>query len=283
MRGRSAEISQAYNDVLSRNTLQYDLPLGQDIVGTLSKYRDRVQLAQRPDLDRNINRLNSDIRANQGVLTGEQYQQARSFFGQQSKDFRGKDSAYSQANREVKQALDAAWERSATAAGNLEDVAAKRALDRNYRAQDTVTKALAASPNAAVGDVSPFALGGAARESAGTNAAVRGQDELAGLASAARTIMRPLPNSGTAARQQVLGLPQAIGIGGGAALGGPIGGLAGYFAPGAASWVLNTRPGQSYLGNTLLNDGVLSGARALANAAQAGKGILGNRDRERRR
>jgi hypothetical protein len=281
MKGRAAEISQAYTDVLSRNALQYDLPLGNDIVGTLGKYRDRVQLAQRPDLERNIGKLNADIRASGGVLTGEQYQQARSFFGQQSRDFRGKDSAYSQASSEIKKALDAAWERSAAAAGNEADVAIKRTLDSNYRAQDTVTKALAGSPNAALGDVSPFALGGAARTSAGTNAAVRGQDELASIAGAARTIMRPPPNSGTAARQQVLGLPQAIGIGGGAALGGPIGGLAGYFAPGAASWALNTRLGQRYLGNTLLNGGVLSGARALANMAQAGKGILSDRERRR--
>jgi hypothetical protein len=281
MKGRADEISQAYNDVLSRNALQYDLPLGNDIVGTLGKYRDRVQLAQRADLERNIGRLNADIVANQGALTGEQYQQARSFFGQQARDFRGKDSAYSRASGDIKKALDAAWERSATASGNLEDVAAKRALDRNYRAQDTITKALANSQNAALGDVNPFVLGGAARTAAGTNAAVRGQDELSSLASTARTIMRPPPNSGTAARQQILGLPQAIGIGGGALAGGPIGGLAGYFAPGAGSWVLNTRPGQAYLGNTLLNEGVLTGARALANVAQAGKGILSDRERRR--
>jgi hypothetical protein len=281
MKGRAGEISQAYNEVLSRNALQYDLPLGNDILGTLGKYRDRVQLAQKADLDKNIKKLNADIVANQGALTGEQYQQARSFFGQQSRDFRGRDSAYAQANSDIKKALDAAWERSATASGNLEDVAAKRALDRNYRAQDTITKALANSPNAGVGDVSQFALGGAARSSAGTNAAVRGQDDLSALATAARTIMRAPPNSGTAARQQVLGLPQALGIGGGALAGGPIGGLAGYFAPGVGSWVLNTRPGQAYLGNTLLNKGVLSGARALANVAQAGKGILSDRERRR--
>jgi hypothetical protein len=240
-----------------------------------------VQLAQRADLERNVGKLNADIVANQGALTGEQYQQARSFFGQQARDFRGKDSAYSQASSDIKKALDAAWERSATASGNLEDVAAKRALDRNYRAQDTITKALANSPNAGVGDISPFALGGAARSSAGTNAAVRGQDELSSLATAARTIMRAPPNSGTAARQQVLGLPQAIGIGGGAALGGPIGGMAGYFAPGLASQILNRRLGQAWLGNSLLNEGVLTGARTLANVAQAGKGILSDRERRR--
>jgi hypothetical protein len=76
MKGRAGEISQAYNEVLSRNALQYDLPLGNDILGTLGKYRDRVQLAQKADLDKNIKKLNADIVANQGALTGEQYQQA---------------------------------------------------------------------------------------------------------------------------------------------------------------------------------------------------------------
>jgi hypothetical protein len=275
MQGRAQEISQAYRQVLTPNPLQYDLPLGNDMVGTLNKYRDRVQLAQRPDLERSINTLNADIVANQGTLTGEQYQQARSFFAQQARDFRGRDSAYAQANKDIRNALDAAWERSTAAAGNQEAVAAKRELDRHYANQKTISEALASSPGRGLGDISPHMIGATARGSAGADAIVRGQSDLGSLANAAGAIMRQPPNSGTANRMQIMGMLSGAGGVGGFLAGGPIIGtgaaIAGAAAPSLVSQFVNRGLGQAYLsgrlpGQSLLNEGVLSGAQALINA-----------------
>jgi hypothetical protein len=279
MRGRSAEISQGYNEVLARNPLDVDLPLTQDLVRVAERYGDRVALAQRPQFARDMDLLRTEIQRQGGQLSGDQYQQLRSTFAQRARDFQNTDGAYANANREVKRALDAAWERSATAAGNTEDVAIKRGLDSNTRAMKTIENALAAAPDRTLGNVSPFAIDSAARASAGTAATVRGTDDLANLAGAGRTIMRQAPNSGTVNRAQVLNLPSALGFGAGAYTMNPFIGLGGWLAPGLASQVVNRALGQRYLsgrlpGQGLFSRGVLSGAQALVNAQ---KGILGGR------
>jgi hypothetical protein len=292
MKGRAEEIGQAYRAVLTPNPLQVDLPLTQDILGVASKYHDRVQLAQKPQFDKDLGLLKSEIQRNEGFLSGEQYQQLRSHFATRARDFKQTDGAYAQANRDVRDALDAAWERS-TAAVNPEAVAAKRTLDRQYGAQKDISQALANSPNKGVGDVSPFAIGSAARGSAGADALVRGQSDLGSLASAATTMMRQPPNSGTANRLQIMSL---LGGGGGATAalmaGNPVLGgvsaLAGAVAPTIASQFVNRGLGQAWLagrlpGQSLLNEGVLSGAQALTNLQRGfesdkrRRGLLGSR------
>jgi hypothetical protein len=293
MRGRAEEISQAYRQVLTPNPLSVDLPLTQDILGVASKYHDRVQLAQKSQFDKDLSLLKSEIQRNEGLLSGEQYQQLRSHFATRAREFKQSDGAYSQANREIRDALDAAWERSTAAAGNQEAVAAKRELDRHYGAQKAVSQALANSPNRGLGDVSPFMIGSTARAASGADALVRGQSDLGSLASAGTAIMRQPGNSGTANRLQIMGmLSGAGGIGGFLAGGGPLtsaGGAAlGAALPSIASQFVNRGLGQAWLagrmpGQSLLNEGVLSGAQALVNAQKGfttdkrQRGILGER------
>lgn len=293
MKGRAEEISQAYRQVLTPNPLSVDLPLTQDIAGVVGRYHDRVQLNQKPQFDRDIDRLKFEIQRNEGVLTGQQYQQLRSDFTTRAREFNDKDRAYAQANRDIRNALDAAWERSTAAAGNQEAVAAKRQLDRQYGAQKDISAALANSPNRGVGDISPFAIGSSARGSAGADALVRGQSDLGSLASAATSMMRQPANSGTANRLQIMSLLSgAGGAAGFLAGGGPItsagGALAGAALPSLASQFVNRGLGQAWLsgrmpGQSLLNEGVLSGAQALVNAQKGfdsdkrRRGILGGR------
>jgi hypothetical protein len=293
MKARADEISQAYREVLTPNPLSVDLPLTQDILGVASKYHDRVQLAQKPQFDKDLGLLKAEIQRNEGFLSGEQYQQLRSHFATRAREFKQSDGAYAQANRDVRDALDAAWERSTAAAGNQEAVAAKRQLDRQYGAQKAVTQALANSPNRGVGDVSPFAIGASSRAGAGAEATVRGQSELGSLANAGTAILRQPANSGTANRLQIMGmLSGAGGIGGFLAGGGPLtsaGGAAlGAALPSIASQFVNRGLGQAWLGGrlpgqALLNKGVLSGAQALVNAQKGfdsdkrRRGILGGR------
>ena len=291
MKTRAEEIAQGYREVLTPNPLSVDLPLTQDILGVAGKYHDRVQLAQKPQFDKDLGLLKSEIQRNEGFLSGEQYQQLRSHFATRAREFRQSDGAYSQANRDIRDALDAAWERSTAASGNQEAVAAKRQLDRQYGNQKAITQALANSPNRGTGDVSPFQIGASSRVSAGNEATVRGQSDLGNLASAGTAILRQPPNSGTANRLQIMGmLSGAGGIGGFLAGGGPLtsaGGAAiGAALPSLASQFVNRGLGQAWLsgrlpGQALLNQGVLSGAQALINAQKGfqtdrrRRGILG--------
>jgi len=275
MQGRAEEISQAYRQVLTPNPLSVDLPLTQDIVGVASRYHDRVQLAQKPQFNKDLDLLKSEIQRNEGVLSGRQYQDLRSHFAERAREFNDKDKAYANANRDIRNALDAAWERTTSAAGNQEAVAAKRELDRNYGAQKVISQALANSPNRGVGDISPFAIGATSRSAAGADATVRGQSDLGSLASAATSMMRQQPNSGTANRMQIMGLLGGAGGVAGFLSGGPIIGtgaaIAGAAVPSLASQFVNRGLGQAWLsgrmpGQSLLNEGVLSGAQALINA-----------------
>jgi hypothetical protein len=188
MKGRAEEISQAYKDVLTPNPLSVDLPLTQDIASVVGRYHDRVQLNQKPQFDKDLDRLKFEIQRNEGVLTGQQYQQLRSDFTARAREFKQSDAAYSQANRDIRNALDAAWERSTAAAGNQEAVAAKRELDRHYANQKTISEALASSPGRGLGDISPHMIGATARGSAGADAIVRGQSDLGSLANAAGAV-----------------------------------------------------------------------------------------------
>ena len=116
--------------------------------------------------------------------------------------------------------------------------------------------ATGAHESAAMGNISPQALGSAAVT--GRRAAyATGSGPFDDLARAGSAVMSPLPNSGTAGRMTALSLLSgAGGIGGYAAGGFPgaaIGGsLASVAVPAIASRALMSRPVQAYLKNQVL-------------------------------
>jgi hypothetical protein len=275
MQTRATQLAQQYDDVLARNTMKTDPQFGQDLSKTLGGYLNRISLQQRPEFERAVNMLVGDINRFGGTLPGPLYQQARSHFGDLAFAARQTDPAMAQATRSVRNALDDAMERSVATPA---DAKLLKETNRNYRAMKTIEDALSRAGSDGLGNLTPNAVLGAATKSAGKAARARGTDDLLNLASAAKGVMRMPPNSGTASRLNVMNLAQGGGITGHfAGIGGATGAALGVGMPALASNLLNRRLGQSWLGNSLLNEGVLSGARALVNAAQAGNGILGRR------
>jgi hypothetical protein len=92
--------------------------------------------------------------------------------------------------------------------------------------------------------------------------AARGAGDMDELARAAALVIKPPPNSGTAARlgmQKLFNIPAWLAAGGGAAAGsplGPIGAAVGAAAPFAASRLALSRGGQAYLGNQIMPQNV---------------------------
>jgi hypothetical protein len=275
MQARATQLAQQYDDVLSRNTMKTDPKFGQDLSKTLGEYMNRISLQQRPEFERAVNVLADDINRFGGTLPGPMYQQARSHFGDLAFAARQTDPAMAQATRSVRNALDDAMERSVSTPA---DAKLLKETNRNYRAMKTIEDALSRAGSDGLGNVTPTAVLGAATKSAGKVARARGADDLLNLANTAKTVMRMPANSNTTSRMNVMNLAAGGGMTGHfAGIGGTTGAVVGVAAPAVASQLLNRRLGQSWLGNSLLNEGVLSGARALVNAAQAGNGILGRR------
>jgi hypothetical protein len=275
MQTRATQLAQQYDNILSKNTLKTDAKFGDDLSKTMGQYMDRISLQQRPEFERAVNSLASDINRFGGTLPGPLYQQARSHFGDLAFATKQTDPAFSQASRGIRDALDDAMARSIPDAREAELL---KATNRNYRAMKTIEDAISRAGSDALGNLSPNAVLGAATKSAGKAARARGTDDLLNLANTAKTVMRMPPNSGTASRLNIMNLAQGGGLAGHfAGIGGIPGAALGVAGPALASRFINGRLGQAWLGNSLLNEGVLNGARALANAAQAGNGLLGRR------
>jgi hypothetical protein len=276
MQTRATQLAQQYDDILSKNTMRTDPKFGQDLSQTMGQYLNRISLQQRPEFERAVNSLAEDINRFGGTLPGPMYQQARSWFSDMSFANRLTDPAMAQATRGVRNALDDAMARSIPDAGEAELL---KATNRNYRAMKTIEDALSRAGSDGMGNLTPNAVLGAATKSAGKAARARGTDDLLNLAQTAKGVMRTPPNSGTASRLNIMNLAQGGGLTGHfAGIGGIAGAGLGVGAPALLSRIINGRMGQAWLGNSLLNEGVLSGARALVNAAQSQqRGILGGR------
>jgi hypothetical protein len=185
--------------------------------------------------------------AGQGRMGGDEYQSIRGQIGARQRA-PGINPDEQRALTEYKRALDEAYmaglsppERAALAANNR-----RWALMR--QTQPAVTSA---------GEhLSPLALANAVRARRGAQYSARSGD-LDELAAAARVVMAPLPNSGTAARLAAQsGGGGTLGTAIGAVVGGPVGAAIGagigagvpLIAPGLAT----SRLGQAYLGNRAL-------------------------------
>lgn len=130
-----------------------------------------------------------------------------------------------------------------------------RDLSTRYRNMLAIEKAAgSAGENAAMGLISPAALKGAVK---GQNARdyTRGRSELANLARAGETVLRPLPSSGTSERGMAQGMLSAPGGIAGVAVGGadPISAAIGSLVPWAAkagtAQAITSPYGQRFLGN----------------------------------
>jgi hypothetical protein len=189
-----ARLKTTYDDITSRNNMVVDKKLGQDIMDVANTYDNAVNVGnQRPVVYNEISKL---LNAQGNPISGPQYQQWRSSLGRAASDLyrRGGDSASADALKGLQKALDSAFERSVS---NPADAAALKETNRQYSAIKGVQKGL----DRAGGDPLLGELGanpGATLRAMATGPT--GHRGFTDLADAANTVLKPLPNSGTAQR-----------------------------------------------------------------------------------
>lgn len=241
-------IGQSFDDLASRNSITPDQRLIDDVIGIVDDYRANVGEASQAKIVQNVA---DDIfnQARKGDISGKFYQSTTSQLFKKARA--GSDADKSGALRDMREALDSAMERS-IAAKNPADLGAWQEARRQYRNILVVEKAAAgAGEGAAMGAITPQKLRQATTSTQGTRAYARGQGDFAELSRAGNAIMSTVPQSGTAPRAFVRGVPAATaGALGTGVTGDVMTGLAmGVAAPWAAGRTLMSRPVQSYLTN----------------------------------
>jgi hypothetical protein len=278
-------IGNQFDTIGARNHVQPDQQFVQDLQAARDEYHNLVgPHARAPVIDNTIADIGNQMQRNGGILTGEQYNAMTSRLARQARNARA-DPQLQDTLQGLRDSLDDAFERTLQRTGNIPDLNALREARNQYRNLLVVEKAATGAGSAtAEGLLSPSQLKNAVVQQ-NRRSYARGQGDFADLARAGEAIMRPLPQSGTAPRQNMQHLLSVIGslVGGTAgSAAGPAGAAtgvaAGLAAPIAAGRALMSRPAQAYLGNQLVQPGPRdTTSRALTRAllaAQGGGGLV---------
>jgi hypothetical protein len=182
----------------------------------------------------------------QGKMAGDEYQSIRSQIGDDIRT--ATNSKEKAALIEYKRALDEGY----LAGLSPKDAAALMQNNRRYALMKQIQPAV----DTATETLSPAKLAQTVRARRGAQYSAR-QGDLDELANAAATVMKPLPQSGTAPRLAAQsGGGGVIGTGLGAVVGGPVGAAigagVGAVGPLVAPYLATSRLGQAYLGNRAL-------------------------------
>jgi len=256
-------IGKQFDALASNNSMMFDKKLYKDLITALDDY-DIVPPSLKSALPQSIaadlSKAVQTAKAQNGVpfLTGQQYQTTRSKIEKAARSFRN-DPYLSDTLRNIKNAMDGAMERS-IAIQNPSDLGAWRKVRKQYKNLLVVDKAAESSAD---GLLSPAKIRTAALVQ-NRRGYVRGKNDFSDLTHAAETLMKPLPQSGTAprtaARNIVSALPTVVGAGLGASSGygsnGIEGGLAGAIMGAAMPTLIGrsllSKPMQKYLTNQIL-------------------------------
>lgn len=225
----SDRVGQKFNDLASRNTLDWDVQFVQDLSAARNKYTNVIGAPNvAPAIDKFVQEI-GDLIAQGPSATGRQYQSLRSRMAATARS--ASNPELKTALNEYAAALDNAMERS-IAQSNPADSGLFGNARREYRNLMVIERAAGARGELAAGGViSPSNLHGATQAVTGKRSYVRGKTDFDELARAGEVSMTPLPRnesaSGAAARAVVSTAP--------AALGGTIGAVAGWGNPAAAA------------------------------------------------
>lgn len=247
-------LSQGFRDVSSRNTMQADAPMLQDMVDTLIEYNRVLPSEQKTVLGNIASDIGERIRSGGGRLSGNDYQSIRSDLGKRAHNSRLSNPELSQAYRGLRDSLDNAMSRSVSP----EDAATWARLRKEYGNMKVLEKAATGGgEKAALGTISPARL----RQSAVSGRQgqyARGTGDFDQLARSGSAVLSAFPDSGTATRlnaRTLGGFGGILGAGGGAAMGSPtaamIGAAVGTALPAVAGRTLMSRPVQAYLTNQI--------------------------------
>lgn len=256
----SAEGQQALKDEYNRLS-QFGMRSSANMQNRMTRAVDEYERLVLPhERSPNVSATRNDIVnrlvAQQGRMAGDEYQSIRSQIGKAAKG--STNTAEAAALRDIQGAMDEAMRSGLPPA----EARAWALNNRRYALQKAVEPAVAKAAD--TGNISPVGLAQAVKSRRGAQYAAQSGD-LDELAQAAARVMKPLPNSGTAARTA------AMNFGAGGAGGGTIGAILGSIFPGlgtvaggiagtaiggalpvATSRAITSKLGQSYLGNRAL-------------------------------
>jgi hypothetical protein len=188
-------LGKTYQDIGTRNDLKFDPTFAQDLNNVTSKYENSVHIANnKPIVYREVAKI-YDAAMSGGGMSGIQYQNWRSQLGKGANTlYRNGDEGSAQAIKDLRGALDSAFVRSVK---DPADAAKLMETNRQYSAMKGVQKGI----ERAGGDPILGLLGqnpAATLRSMATG--TKGHRGFTDLADAANTVLKPLPNSGTAQR-----------------------------------------------------------------------------------
>lgn len=256
-------IGSQFDTLAANNALRPDGRLFRDLSTADGEYRNLVSPSQRAPV------VQAQIRdildaASRGPIDGETYSAYRSRLDKQARGTARTDPQLSSALFDIRNALDAAMQRSIRPA----DRAAWQEARRQYRDILVIENALGgAGEQAALGIITPARLRQAAAKQ-NKRQFIRGRGDFAELAQAGQSVMSPLPQSGTTPRAMAHAVPAAIGATFGSLFGGPseagLGAIAGLAVPHAVGRAMMTPTVQRYLANQR----VVAGARNSLTPAQ---------------
>lgn len=264
--GAFTRIGNEFDRLAAQNDMRFDRPAYQGLINALDSYEQAVPPAMRAPIVQRVGQdLAQAVQAAQraggvAILPGGTYQNVRSLLGKQAQTLRISNPPAAQALRDIQDALDGAMQRS-IARTNPRDVRAFATARREYRNLLTIERAAtAAGENAAMGIISPSQLRNATVTTQGRRNYARGRGDLADLARAGESVLKPLPQSGTAPRQAARNLVNfgpaviggAIGGSGGDAFGGILGAMLGAALPPAMGRAVLSAPVRGLLSNRVL-------------------------------
>ena len=260
MENAAKTIGRKFDDLAARNQIVADRPLVEQLQNMWMTFRDSAAKTAAPGV-RNITKELVD-RFNQGQpLSGADYSKLNTRL---NKLIRTAQPAEREAFVSIKRSLDDAMERQLALKGSP-DLGAWREARNEYRNLLSIEEAVARA-GSEMDLISPQALRSVVKAKEGARRYTQRQGDLAELADAGKSILKPYPDSGTPGRlaAMVENMPAALGgLGGYAASGDPatalLAGAAGAMARPVAEQarrsVIGSRPYQAYIGNQVLAAG----------------------------
>lgn len=231
-----AAFGREYDDIVTRsNGVPMDSVLQNELLDTVTTFQGLKSTGAPRVIEDAMNKLADAAQANGGVVPPEVFQVIRSDIGR---------LRTASADPEVRHALgriqDSLFD-SIERNGQPEIAAQARDVNNRYRNFKTLEKTVGKA-GGSEGDISPGQLRStvAAGDKTGY---VQGRGDFADLARAGDTMLKPLPQSGTAARMAPWMTAGGMGwLGGGMDAKAMLAGAAGAFAPAGLSSLLTSRP-----------------------------------------
>lgn len=259
MQNAADRLGAVYERVGSRNNMQLDPTLQNDLLNTVSNYAENVAPPHVPVVENTMNQAAALAGKQGGQLTGQQYLTIRSQLRQSARN--ANDPTTKDTLNDMASHFDDAMERSIT---NPEDQGALATANQQYRNLMVLERAASmGGEQGARGVITPETLASAVKSVQGRRAFVRGTGDLADLARNAQAVLSKTNSSGTAENANLLKIMSGEGL---------IGGLVGAEVPfthalgGAAIGML----GPPAIGHAIMSG---AGQRALARPLGVPPGI----------